>query len=157
MQSFKDRLGREWTIEIDFSTAIMLKKSHLQFDVQVALDPESDEFRNIASDLFYRGQLIWLLCEQQAEAAGITPEDFPKGFDGDVLDRAFDSLVLEIIDFFPERKRAALRRVLENIRALEGRLVDQANKAIAAFNLDAEVESLIRGSKSGSNLPGSPV
>jgi hypothetical protein len=53
---------------------------------------------------------LWIVCEKQATAAGLTPENFAELFDGDALDRAVTALLEASLDFFPRaRGRDALR------------------------------------------------
>jgi hypothetical protein len=106
---FKDAENREWTLRITKGRSrAILETCGIDFgqihDGQVFVElTTSDE--NLA-------QVLWILCEKQAEAKGITPEDFAEALDGDALDTAMEAMVDATILFTRRPIRGAVERVI---------------------------------------------
>jgi O-acetyl-ADP-ribose deacetylase (regulator of RNase III) len=53
---------------------------------------------------------LWILCESQADQAGVDEVAFVTGLGGDALGSAIEAFIEAVIDFFPQAaQRAALR------------------------------------------------
>jgi hypothetical protein len=71
---------------------------------------------------------IWLICEPQATAAGVTQEQFLRTLDGEALDAATHAMLLGMTDFFPKaRGREAMKRNLP--RAMQ-RMTEKSNEVM---------------------------
>jgi hypothetical protein len=66
---------------------------------------------------------VWTLCASQAEALGLSQEEFLDGFDGATVDASRDALIEETLDFLGRRgqairaEKAETRRLAEEIEA----------------------------------------
>lgn len=113
MQKFTDNVGREWSISLN---GWQLKK--LKHDLGFAArDPESI-FR-AAEDPGLLCDVLYVLCEDQAKAAGVTDRQFGEALTGDAIDAAAEAYMLETVDFFPQRQRPALKKALAKIREIQ--------------------------------------
>ena len=84
--------------------------------------PEDQLIVRLWSDPIFLCDVIYCMCKDQADAEGISDEDFGKAMAGDAIDHATTALLEEIVDSSPnprDRKRA--RRVLEKTTAMIGK------------------------------------
>lgn len=97
--------------------------------------------------------MFYTICERQAEANGIAPEQFGELFDGDTLDAACKALLEGAIDFFPKaRGRDAIRRGMPKAWAkIEQEVNNQVDKKLDSM-FSTTVGSLLESS--GSTPPG---
>lgn len=110
MKVFKDSHGRDWSIAIDTVTAKRVK-ALLQFDL-FASDIDS-----LSNNMILLVDVLYVVCKPQADAAGITDEQFGASMTGDVLDAASEALQEDIVDFFPLRRRLLTRKALAKVKA----------------------------------------
>lgn len=105
---FTDRLGRQWKLHLDYTLGEDVRK---ETGVNLAVTSRSLEW---VEALFGEpGRLVsicWILCEEQAKALNLTPEEFGRGFDGPTLEAAGVSLAHAIAGFFP---RSAIAQAIQ--------------------------------------------
>ena len=121
MNSFKDKNGKLWTIEVNLGTARKVM-SGCGVDLLHLIDIDAEKtdltgLDKIASDPFLLFQVIFILCEQQVRDAGIGEEEFAELFDSDSIQAATDSLVQEVINFSQPAKRKMLTVVYKRMVA----------------------------------------
>lgn len=131
MQSFRDTDGRPWDVHITVNTVARVRRL-VGVDL---LDIGSEEFTKALTDYVSLANVLYAVCEPQASQRNVSDEQFGESLGGDVLSQANDALLEAIVDFFPnETRRKALRRVLEEMQALERMQVelmpDQVDEAI---------------------------
>lgn len=73
---------------------------------------------------------VWYLCAEQAEQAGIDPEQFAAGFTGEVLERAARAVVLAAVHLC--RGPRALRSCRAKLEAALDAAFNPAAEAVAA-------------------------
>ena len=116
---FKDSAGRTWTLRITVADLDPLRRL-AQLDLGKV---GTDGMRSILSrcaDLIQEPELlvraVYHLCEESARQRQVTPEDFARGFDGDVLRNAGAALWGACVDFFPfpPLSRGEMKAILAN-------------------------------------------
>lgn len=112
MSSFTDRTGQKWKVEFLFSHLGVLRNV-LNCPQSQKLTPEVAINGLLTLDPEGLGQLLWSIVEDQA--AGVTPEEFAKRLDADVVDEAFRCLLEEITCFFPRAGRESIKKNLPAI------------------------------------------
>jgi hypothetical protein len=122
MRKFKDRLDREWALNLTLAS-----EGRVHAETQVYLSDVDTEgggsLARIASDSAFLGMAVWTLCASQAEALGLSQEEFLDGFDGATVDASRDALIEETLDFLGRRgqairaEKAETRRLAEEIEA----------------------------------------
>ncbi len=107
MSKFADRTGHEWEIEVTAGHLKRLRVDH-KIDLRDALKStqEGNSVATAVGDPEQFGALLWTLCEEQAEKAGIEPEDFAYLFNGEATRRAVAGVWEAIFDFFHGGKAA---------------------------------------------------
>lgn len=106
MPGFEDRKGDRWVLEpITIGLARRLKAYGA--DLFRAGDDQQAFADLLFGDPDRLGRVLWLLCEPAAVAKGLDPDTFADRFDGPTLERATESLVDAVCDFFPRSRVAA--------------------------------------------------
>ncbi len=154
MKTFKDSQGREWNLAINVD-AVKRVRSLLDVDLLEVTDGKLLE--RIASDEVLMVDLVYVLVKPEADAKGVTDEEFGRAMAGDAIDAAYTAFMEELTSFFrnPQR-RALLKKALAKLNDLEARVLDRAEKRIDSGELDEVVEEVLstHGPSSG-NLPAS--
>jgi hypothetical protein len=162
MKTFTDNAARTWTIQVNVD-AMKRVKSLLSVDLMEAVDGKL--LPRMLDEPILLCDIIYALCKPQADAASITDEDFGRAMAGDAIDLATQALLEELVDFFPQRRRALLTKVLEKLRKLDSltlaTVADRLDKidleavmTSAAAQVDKDLSALLAGKPSGP-APGS--
>jgi hypothetical protein len=104
--SFKDSLGREWLVTINW-TAKERVKATLKLDLY-----RLDIIQQVADDLSLMIEVLYQICKEQADKTGLTKEQFGDGITGDAIDAAGAAFTEALMLFFPQRRRDLLRKAL---------------------------------------------
>lgn len=164
MPTFKDTNGREWRIHLDAPTIREIRNT---FDGLNLIDAEGRCFAQLAGDPVTLVDVLWCLCRDQAQAAGVTDVQFGRALMGEAIEQATEALLNAILDFFPPRKRGALRAVYERTREIEARGTELAlakiqdplltAKLIGAMEaqMDAELAGLLTRLSPATSSPAS--
>jgi len=148
MRNFTDSTGRSWTIAINVN-AIKRVRALVQVDLLEAADGRLIE--KLVSDPVLLCDVIYALCKEQADAAGIDDEAFGRAMAGDAIDAAVTALLEELVDFFPLARRRVLGKALAKLRQLEATAMTTAETQLDDPALDRKLAELLRwpGSSSG--------
>jgi hypothetical protein len=92
---FVDKLGREWVLEITLGDLPALKE--LGLDVEAVFD--DPKAASAAGKVEVLGRALWHLCEEQAGAREVTPEQFARAITGPVRWAAAAALEAAVLDF----------------------------------------------------------
>jgi hypothetical protein len=148
MRSFKDALGRTWTISIDIVVRDEIK-SLLDIDVFGAIDGSLEQK---ISDPSVFAKLLYQLCKEQAEKNSIPEPQFCRGIQGDAFQEAWDALYGAIADFSPPRQRLLLLKVMTRVKEEADGMV-----AKAMAKLDEPLQDQETLSERSTGSPVSPV
>ena len=117
MKPFTDASGRTWELTVIVSAVKRVR----------------DLLERLADDPVLLVDVLYVLCKPQADAKGVSDEDFGRGMVGGVLDDAASALMKELLDFFPSAQRArALGKMARKIEAQQA-AVAEAAAALAAI------------------------
>ena len=135
MKPFTDSQGRTWPVVMNVS-AIKRVRDILGVDL---LDvANGDLLSRLADDPCLLVDVLFVLCKPDADAKGVTDEDFGRGMVGGALDEASSALMKELLDFFP---RALHARALAKMVRKMGEQQAAATEAVAALKPLAEAEA----------------
>lgn len=112
LPTFTDAAGRRWSLVLTYGLAQRIHKS-LGLDLANAHNGEA--LTALAGNDRLLVELLFALIEEQATSAGVTPEQFADGLNGDVFEAAAEALQ-EMIRLFT---RPAIRPVMEQIFAAQ--------------------------------------
>jgi hypothetical protein len=139
MKTFADNAGRTWAITVNVS-AVKRVRDLLQVNILEIADQKGKLLERLVEDPCLLCDILFCLVKPEAEAKGISDEDFGKALGGDVLDQAADALLTEIADFFPKGRREVLRRIVEKLTVLQQKASALALTKLDDPRLDAELE-----------------
>jgi hypothetical protein len=133
MAKFTDNNGKQWQLLI---TVGSLAKVKADAGVNLSIvSKDTSWLEAIYGDPAKLGEILWSLCERQAEAAGVTPEQFVDGLTGEVLGAAGDALVASVCDFFP--RSAVAKAIKEKLPAILAQADAKAITAIRTISTDS--------------------
>jgi hypothetical protein len=108
--TFTDAGGRSWSLQFNIFTYQRIRE-------ELAIDFRDLEAGNplliLANDALKLVAVLWILCEDQASAAEVKPDQFARGLNGAAIDRACEALVEATIEFAGAHTRPALRALLQ--------------------------------------------
>jgi Glu-tRNA(Gln) amidotransferase subunit E-like FAD-binding protein len=104
-----------------------------------------DLLERLAADPLLLGQLLWVLCREQAQEKKVSEEDFGR-LAGDGIEHATEGLLEALADFFPTRKRSALKVWMAKMKRMEGMAVDAAVKDMESGRMETLLEKILTGS-----------
>jgi hypothetical protein len=130
MQSFTDNQGQVWNLSIDIAARKRVKE---QTGVDLYKMIDAEEMAKL-DDPEIAAAVIFCLCKEQVDKAGLTADQFFARFTGDVLDEAPKALINAIIDFFPSRRRSVLGAALAKGQEIQDQLATKMVEVIGSLN-----------------------
>jgi len=114
--AFADLAGRVWVLALNYGLAKRIEK---ELGVDFTNAHNGRCFQQLGQDDALFVAVLFAICEKQAEAEGVTPEQFAEGLAGDQIEAAGDALA-ECVKLFT---RPAIRPVLDELyeKGREGR------------------------------------
>ncbi len=158
MKTFKDNEGRTWTVSI---TVDAIKRVRDLLDVDLLEVVSGKLIDRLITDPVLLCDIVYAVCKPEADAQGVSDEDFGRAMAGDAIEHATTALLEELVSFSPSpRDRANLKRVLDTTRRVMDRARDLVEQRIESGELDRIAEEAMQchvgvaGDSSG-NSPGS--
>lgn len=147
MATFKDCEGKVWTIRITSGHYLRIL-DELKIDLKDAIKEDPKPFaEKVFGDVRTYGELLWILCEAQAEKDGMTPEQFAFRFDGETNEAAMAALWEALISFSQPRAGAKAGEWFRKGLNLRG---DAINDALSKMTDSLTLESLSGNSAASS-------
>ena len=142
MRVFTDSLGRSWALTIHVA-AVKRVRAYCEVDLNTLLEDGLEAYSELVGDPIKFVDVLYVLCQQEAEEKKITDEDFGRGLFGEGIDRAKAAFDQELADFFPDqRRREAARRIMTAKAQVESILLRELEQS-APLN----AESIVRSSR----------
>ena len=144
MKSFTDNLGRTWTLVVNVA-AIKRVRALCGVDLNAIVEidknnnPTAELLERLSTDPVLLVDVLYAVCRPECEQKGVSDEDFGAAMAGDAIEQATSALLDEVIDFFPEAKRLAFRKILSASRRFE----EMARKRLAAAMADSGFEDRV--------------
>lgn len=151
MATFNDRDGKKWNVRLDAPTVEEVKELH---GISLA-DLKSDPMAKLRNDPMVLVPVMYLICQDQIQAAGMDWKAFGRAMPDD-LDPLVEAIQEAIIGFFPRGQASHVREVLTEyakVAQKQGELALAKMKAIAndpktmeaiEAKADREIEKLIQ-------------
>lgn len=118
MASFKDDKGNIWDVNINVA-AVKKLRSRIDFDINKMIvltgrTPDIALATKVLEDPVLLCDILFVLCEKQAEQRGFTDEQFGELLaSGDVILGAVEAFMKAVVDFFPGQKRTIFQKIME--------------------------------------------
>ena len=153
MKTFTDNAGRAWTVSLTIDAAKRVKGL---LDVNL-LELEAGDpplLTRLGTDVILLCDVIFALVKPQADAAGVTDEQFGAALGGEVILAAQTAFYEELVDFFRKLGRTDLAKAVDAQRRMIDLAVRRIETRIDRLDLEAAVESTL-GEQSTSLPPSS--
>ena len=143
MKTFTDTAGRTWTVCVTVD-AIKRVRALLDVNLLAILDEGCQLLAQLHDDPVLLVDVLYAVCQPQAEAQQVTDVQFGQAMSGDALLHANRALLEGLSDFFPSaRQRAALKNLLQKTERVVDRLLDHAETTIEQLDPDSVAQSAI--------------
>jgi hypothetical protein len=153
MKTFTDTAGRTWTLALTIDAAKRVKSL---LDVNL-LELEAGDpplLTRLGTDVILLCDVIFALVKPQADAAGVTDEQFAAALGGETILAAQTAFYEELVDFFRKLGRSDLAKAVDAQRRMIDLAVARIETRIDRLDLEAAVESTL-GEPSTSSPPSS--
>lgn len=129
MHIFRDAKDFGWELNVNSTTLGRVQK-FLDVKLLNLFTEEMKPWFEFVGDIVKATNVLFVLVEDQAKAAGVTDMQFGERMNGDAYEQACEMLALEIIDFFPKSQRMPLRQLLEKSKAAMELVFSRADKEL---------------------------
>ena len=149
MKTFTNNAGHNWTLAI---TVDAIKRVRGLLNVDLLEIVEGKLIERLIRDPVLLCDVVYAVCKPEADARGVTDEDFGRAMAGDAIEHATKALLEELVDFSPSpRDRANLGRVLEKTWAVMDRARDVVEARLGSGEIEKAVEQALAnaGASSG--------
>ena len=164
MQTFKDKYGQEWLLDMDLSSVRLMEAREFPNLGKITFFPPTENFYQLLGQTEVSFGMIWCLCKDQLEgktfikgntetSAPITnEEEFAHCFNGETLEQSRIALFEELANFFPQM-RITLTTLIERYSSLT-KMVDRktATKMTTEMS-DDKMEQMIDQALDEAELP----
>ena len=149
MRTFKDNADRAWTVNVNVDC---IKRVRSLLDLDLLEAAEGKLLDRLVNDPVLLCDCIYCICKPEADAKGVSDEEFGRAMAGDAIDHATTALLEELVDFFPSPKRQVLRKALEKLKQLEKKAYQLVNQRLDSPQLERQLEAVFQelGDSSGS-------
>ena len=151
MRTFKDTAARTWSLSLNISVAKRLRD---ELEIDLFDENVGETIARLSGDPVLLADVLFLMVKDEADAKNITDEDFGSALGGDTITTATDSFLEELIDFYPEKKRAILQGLLSKINQAEERLMTETIEMIDSDSMDRFIEEQIQEMRGRLNTSG---
>ena len=163
MRQFTDTKERVWDVELNVRQMKRVRDV-LGIDlvnvIQAGKDGAvaTDTLDRVANDPILLVDILWVLCEGQAKAAGVTDDDFGSSLAGDSVSDATRAFLDELVDFFPGARRLFLKKAVDLARKYETENLEVLEKALASPEFEERLKtSLIPPAASRESAESTPA
>ena len=149
MKTFTDNKGRTWEVELNVRQMKRVRDilgvdlvNVIQTDKDGAI--ATDTIDRVANDPILLCDILWVLCEGQAKASGVTDEDFGSSLAGDSIEEATRAFLDELVDFFPGARRLFLKKAVDLARKYETENLGLLEKALSSPEFEERLKTSLQ-------------
>ena len=149
MRQFTDTKERAWEVELNVRQMKRVRDV-LGIDlvnvIQAGRDGAvaTDTLDRVANDPILLVDILWVLCEGQAKAAGVTDDDFGSSLAGDSIADATRAFLDELVDFFPGARRLFLKKAVDLARKYETENLGVLEKVLNSPEFEERLKTSLR-------------
>lgn len=154
MTKFRDNLGREWMVELNIS-AVRRVRDRLGVEI-LTKDPLS-MLNAVLDNPMTLCDVLFVLVEDQAKAAGVTDEEFGRGLGGDSLEAGARAFLDSVVGFTPNpRDRARVQKLIDTLFEVAEKTRDRLDEQLDRIRGSVDqIAAAAHGERSTAS-PGSP-
>jgi len=133
MHVFRDAAGREWSLTISIAT---VKRIKALAGVNIVEEISNARLlERLCVDPVLLCDILYAICKPDADRLGVTDEQFGQALAGDAIEAATNAMLQELVDFFPTRRRAVLKKALAAAAEMDEAQLAAVEKKIDAMAL----------------------
>jgi hypothetical protein len=158
MAQYVDSKDRKWIVSI---TGYEVKRVRelANFNLCALFDNDCELVLELFNDVTVLGDVLWVICEDECKERQVTEQQFRKSLIGESIDNASEAMREAIVDFFPPRRRAIVKRYFEKLLSLQPLIEEAQTQYLDGIDMEQEVRTRINeltGSKSTRGSSNSP-
>ena len=144
MHAFTDGKNRKWTFEVNV-LAVKRVKDQTGVDLLTLMDPESDAFEKLATDVVGLSEVMVAILADQLDNAEITEEEFLRALNNELIIRSATRACMDAILSFSRKPKAKLMKkafgkVWDATERRERIQLEHAQELVASDEFDQLVE-----------------
>ena len=142
MKTFTDTAGRTWTLALTIDAAKRVKSL---LDVNL-LELEAGDpplLTRLGTNVILLCDVIFALVKPQADAAGVSDQEFAAALGGDVVLAAQTAFYEELVDFFRKLGRTDLAKAVDAQRRMIDLAVRRIETRLDKLDLEAAVSETL--------------
>ena len=149
MRQFTDTKDRVWEVELNVRQMKRVRDI-LGIDLVNVIQAGKDgavatgTLDRVANDPILLVDILWVLCEGQAKAAGVTDDDFGSSLAGDSISDATRAFLDELVDFFPGARRLFLKKAVDLARKYETENLGLLEKALSSPEFEERLKTSLQ-------------
>jgi hypothetical protein len=134
MSTFRDKKTRDWTLDLDVWLVEKIHKDVEGVRIDKLIANKFAGLDELFGDPVKLVRVLWVMVEEQAAKAGVSPEGFGRALGGDALEDAAKAFLLALADFIPRQQRTVVKALLARGTDLMAEQMQAALKEIAEYN-----------------------
>jgi hypothetical protein len=151
MKSFNDTENRRWDLSLSIAT-VKRVRNLTDVDLLSILD-KPELLSDLAADPVRLVDVLYVVCKPQADAMGVTDEQFGESLDGQSIESATECFLEALVDFFPGARRATLKRVLDRANQFHQKSEATLMTALSDGSIDKAIEDALIGGETSTKSP----
>jgi len=153
MKTFTDSAGKTWTLSLTIDSAKRVK-GLLDVNLLDLTGGEPPLLTRLGADVILLCDVLYAMVKPQADAAGVTDEQFGAALGGEAILAAQTAFYEELMDFFRKAGHGEVAKAVETQR----RMIDMTVQRIETRIEHLDIETLLDAAlgKSSTNWPASP-
>lgn len=143
MREFKDNAENTWKLAVSVGSVNRVREATGVL-LTALFDDNCKLLGELSGDVVKLVAVLFCLCQKQAEAAGVTAEDFADALYGDALGAAGEALVRVTADFFtsPEQ-RSAIHAAIDKMEAIGKQVTAEATALVTSLDVSQLAKSYL--------------
>jgi hypothetical protein len=130
MHFFIDNKSRRWEVTANIPV-IKKVKALLQLDLTQLFENECASMISLSTDFEKLVDTLFVLCEDQCKAAGVSDVEFGESLFGDPLEMAWFAMLDAVIDFFPNPSRREMaRKIVDKAKILSDSMLESVSQKL---------------------------
>ena len=125
---FIDSKGESWDTRIDVSVIRRVRAEH-GIDLSKIISSQ-EQLSALNDDVVLLVDVLYAVCKPAADSRKIDAEEFAMRLAGNAIESAVESLMLSIIDFFPQSRSKILRQIWDKTKEIQTQKLGQVQQAV---------------------------
>jgi hypothetical protein len=140
MKTFTDNAGRGWTVALTIDS-VKRVRDLLGVNLLELNKGDPPLLTQLGQDVILLCDVIYCLVKPQADAAGVSDEQFGAALGGEAILEAQKAFFQELVGFFRQVGRGDMAQAAEKQQRMIQLAIQRAEQRIATLDVEGEIES----------------